>query len=575
MRITDATLAEFARRKHLLADWLALKADGHTRPEAAKLLGASDTTLWRFEAGRTSLEPQWHKCGRPPRFLPAPQEIACVREIYLRLNKSRVRGRGLGSSRVTAYRLAAKSEDARISELFRHMILARNNKNVTRTLMRLLDTPSAVLDATRDKSSTMTSHVSTPRGCYYVNAAGEEVVLRAGSIFEADDGTVNFPVWIPWPFGGDPCSDKFGVKVGRFQLLPVVDRRTRMCVFFHYVLRAKSSYRGEDIVALFGSCFSEVGMPEALCLERGSWESNLVKSAMAMAGVKVVRAWESKQKNAVENFFDRLWTPLSLLPGDVGRRRGENVENTDLVIRASNGRVDPREHFLGVEQATEAMGRAVSFINSEPVESKHFGRWIPQAAWEQQTDGGAALPKLDPRMKLFFAREQRTWTVRAGSVGAALETADGKMPVYFQAAALWEFEGCMVKAFFDPQQGCCTATLVLQNEWRGYKPGHVIASEVPSLELPPQAVLAADWLRGDELERGLAIRKAMAKAVRTEKWTWLGGRGSETRDGLGNLSAITNAQPLSHSRPAATPVRRPGNFPARPTQDSYAALFGG
>src|ERR1017187_1836579 len=31
MRITDATLAEFARRKHLLADWLALKADGHTR----------------------------------------------------------------------------------------------------------------------------------------------------------------------------------------------------------------------------------------------------------------------------------------------------------------------------------------------------------------------------------------------------------------------------------------------------------------------------------------------------------------------------------------------------------------
>lgn len=579
---------EANRRQRVLQTYWALVEQGVSQTAACKKIGEPYTNVWRYEArfnaaveaGLPSWEgllPRTHESGRKPKFLPTADEIACVREIYVRLNESRVRGRGLGSSKVTSFRLAAKSEDPRITELFRAAVLGRKNKTIPPSFARLLDVPSSVLHKARDWNSTMTSHISTPRGMHFINAAGAEVPLRAGSIFESDDGTVNFPVWIPWPFGGDKCSDKFGVKLGRFQLLPVVDRRTRFCPMWNFVVRAKSSYRGEDVVALFGSCFADVGLPEALCLERGSWESNLVKSAMEMAGVTVIRAWEPKQKNAVENFFDRLWTPLSLLPGDVGRRRGENVDNTDDIMRCADGRLDPREKFLSVEAACRCIGNAVSFINSEPVSSNTFGTWIPQAMFHDQTDGGNRLTKLNPAHALFFSREQRTWTVRAGCVGGKVPTPMLDFPVYFQTPEMWEFEGCELKCFFDPFTDPCLGTLVLQNDWRSFRRGHVVARNVPSLEMPPQAVLADDWQRGEELERTLEVRKAMAKAVRTETWNWLGGRRSEARDGQGNVARMENGTVLPASRPTiAAPVQRDGGVAAtRRTEDSYAALFGG
>jgi hypothetical protein len=280
-----------------------------------------------------------------------------------------------------------------------------------------------------------------------------------------------------------------------------------------------------------------VGMPEALRLERGSWESHIVRDALALAGVRTVPAWESKQKNAVENFFDRVWTPLSLAPGDVGRFRGDNAQNTALLAQCEAGRRDPREHFLNVEQATEAMGQAVAFVNGEPVETRAWGRWIPQALWQVQT-AETPLPRLPDHLRVFFSRERREWTVRKGSVGGRVETPNLAFPVWFQHEALWEFEGCKVRCFFDPFTPEVRGTIVLIDAWRTYAAGHVIAADVPALELPPQAVLADGW-KDDEATRSLAVRKAMAKAVRTESWHWQGGRRSEARDGFGQVATIS------------------------------------
>ena len=568
-RIVEWQVTEANRRLQLLQAFWKLLDEGVSRAKAAKRVGVPYVSLWRWEkevkfveaAGTAAtdeqildaLMPKTDECGRKPEYLPDAGELAVVNAIYIRLNDSRVRGRGLGSSKVTAFRLAAKSEDPRIGEMFRGVVLKRKSKTVPPSWLRLLDVPAAVLDVSRDRSSLMRSHISTPRGMTYINAAGQELPLRAGSIFESDDGTVNFPVWIPWPYGGDKCSDKFGVKTGRFQLLPIVDRRSRMCVAWHFVIRAKSSYRGEDCVAVFGDCFYDIGMPEALCLERGSWESELVSAALRMINLPVIRAWEPKQKNAVENFFDRLWTPLSLLPGDVGRRRGENKENTDLVLQCEAGRRDPREHFLAVGTAATGMANAVAFVNSEPVESSTgWGRWVPEQLFMDQTEGCGKLRRLPSQMRIFFSREQREWTVRGNVVGGPVNTPMLSFPVYFQCEEIWEFEGCRLKAFFDPFSDNVKATLVLmEDEWRSYKRGHVIARDVPALERPPQAVLAADWSRSDELERGLAIRKAMAKAVRTEYWNFRGGRRSEARDGFGNSAVRTDA-PREGTRPTET-----------------------
>ncbi len=571
IRLSDAK--EHARRLRIVRQWLGLRVQGVNQGSAAKVLGISGPTLCRWTQtyerdGAEALAPGWSRCGDKPDYTPTDYEIARVREVYVKLSESRVRGRGRGSSKVTAFRLVASGDDPLVTAAFRQTVLRRTARTLPPSWERLLETPSSVLAHVRDRSSTFSTYISTPRGLHYVDAFGNEKPLRAGTIWESDDGTVNFPVVVPWPYGGDACSDKFGVRVGRFQFLPIVDVRTRFCPQWHFVIRSKGSYRGEDIVALFGEAFSSVGMPEALRLERGSWESHIVRDALALAGVPTVPAWESKQKNAVENFFDRVWTPLSLAPGDVGRFRGDNAENTALLSQCEAGRRDPRQSFLSVEQAVEAMGRAVSFVNGEPMESRAWGRWVPQALFEQQI-AERPLPRLPENLRIFFSRERREWTVRKGAVGGRVETPQLAFPVWFQHEALWEFEGCKVRCYFDPFTTQVRGTIVLCDAWRSYQAGHVIAEAVEALELPPQAILADGW-QDDDAARSLATRKAMAKAVRTESWHWRGGRRSEARDGFGQVATISrDGRPaLAGKQVTGGDSTTPRPLPARPARPS-------
>lgn len=42
---------------------------------------------------------------------------------------------------------------------------------------------------------------------------------------------------VPWPWGGDKCSDRYGVRVGRFQLLCGVDDASHYCPAFQFTMR--------------------------------------------------------------------------------------------------------------------------------------------------------------------------------------------------------------------------------------------------------------------------------------------------------------------------------------------------
>jgi hypothetical protein len=538
-------------------------------PAAAGHLGVSVPTLHRIVniyAKRQTLSPALANCGRKPPVLPTDDELACVREIYIKLDESEARGRGLGSSKVTAYRLAAKSDDPRITETFRAVVLKRNRKTVPPSWLRLLDTPASVIASARDSRTTAAHYINTPRGRTYIDEAGQEIPLRAGTIFEADDGTLNFYAWIPWPFGGDKCSDKFGVRLGRWQLLAAVDGRWEMCVGFDIVARERSSYRGEDSSAIIGRIMLEVARPELWRLERGSWESKAVRGALDLCQQRVQNAWHSKQKSAVERFFDRLWTPASLIPGHVGRDQARAKQTTELAMACQDGRKDPRQHFISLDDATSRVIGAVQFINSEPIESRSgWGRWIPEERFAAQMAEHQPA-RLDKSFAIFFAREQRVWTVRGCVVGGNVQGPLLSFPIYFQHEALWQFEGCKVKAFFDPYTSDVTGTLVLAEDFRGCKAGHIIATEVPALELPPQVVLAADgWAGTEEQQRQLAVRKAIGKAVRTEKWNYLGGRRTEARDGFGNL-AVRGGTPAAPALPAARSDSAPTvQTPARDT----------
>jgi hypothetical protein len=471
-------------------------------------------------------------------FLPSETETAIVRSIYARLDESTPRNRGRGSSKILAFRLAAKSEEYRdrVSEAFRQTVLTRKTKSVPPSWSRLLDVPASVLRAVRDKRSITAHSISTPRGRTYVDANGYELPIQPGTIFEADDGTLNFYATIPWPFGGDKCSDKFGVKLARWQLLAVADVASEQCVAVDIVCRSLGQYRGEDSAALLGRTMMEVCEPELWRLERGSWESQMVRGAMELCHVPVTNAWHSKQKNVIERFFDRLWTPASLIPGHVGRDADADKfkQIYDIVIACQDGRRDPRDYFLTLTEAAPKVYKAIEFVNSEPIESgSGWGTWVPQERYQTHMDANPRQ-RLDAQFKTFFAREQREWKIRQCCVGGSVNGPLIKFPTYFQCAELWEFDGCRARCFFDPYAETVTGTIVLLDTWRDYKPGHVIARDVPALELPPQAILASEW--DDEgSRRSLAIRKQLAKAVRTEMWNWLGTSRREVRSGAAVL----------------------------------------
>jgi hypothetical protein len=257
----------------------------------------------------------------------------------------------------------------------------------------------------------------------------------------------------------------------------------------------------------------------------------------------------------------------------VGRDRGRAKAVTDLAIACQDGRRDPREHFISLEDATRRVAGCVEFVNGEPIESKSgWGTWVPQERFVAQLDedmtAGRAR-RLPDNFSIFFSREQRVWTVRGCCVGGSVDGPCVKFPVYFQCEQLWEFEGCKVKAFFDPYTENVQGTLVLMDEWRSYKPGHIIASDVPALDLPPQFVMAADgWAGDEEQKRQLAIRKAVAKAVRTEMWNYRGGRRTEARDGLGNVAVV------NQSRGGSQPQPNPGMAMTRPQAMATGSLPG-
>jgi len=333
---------------------------------------------------------------------------------------------------------------------------------------------------------------------------GNEIPLRAGTVFEADDGQFNFYAWIPWPTGGDRCSDEFGVRLGCWKLLAVVDARWEFCPAFDIVAHDSDASHGGNLAALIGRTMQEIAQPSLWRLGRRAWGSKVVRGALNLGshGAQVIR--QAGQKSAVQKFFERLWVAAALIPGHLDRDRVRAKNVTALAHECRAGRADPREHFIPLESAVARVTGCVQFANTEPVESAAgWGCWIP---WERFGLQLKEQPpaKLDPSERFHFAREQRVWTVRNGIAGGLVAGAGMRFPVHFQCERLREFAGCKIKVCFDPWAERITGTLILPGAGRGHRAGHIIVRDVPALEPTGPSLPTA--------------RRALARAVRSGVW---------------------------------------------------------
>ncbi len=234
----------------------------------------------------------------------------------------------------------------------------------------------------------------TDAGLEYISAAGTQmwlstgvrggkIFIRSGDVVECDDATINFPVCIPWTIRGCPCSERYEVKVGRFQWLVAIDAGSRRVLGFCYTARPRSSYRGEDVLALMRCVARQHGIPRVWRLEKGVWKSKLVENAVRTMGSGHISVHSPHAKPFIEGLFNKLWTKLSVCfpEASVGRFRGENEESNRLLTACQAGHQDPRKYFPMLADVIAAFNAVIEERNSSIVRSDNYGQWVPIERW--------------------------------------------------------------------------------------------------------------------------------------------------------------------------------------------------
>lgn len=332
-----------------------------------------------------------------------------------------------------------------------------------------------------------------------------------------DDASVNVGVVVPWEGGGDRCSDRYGVRVARFQLLPGIDCATDFCVGYNYIIRGTDAYRGEDVVRSWHKIWEAQGMPDECVVEGGVWQGRRAREFLGAAGVRAISAQGRPWQKLVEGWFNRLWTKMSLaLPvyGQVGRYRGEMEEENSEWMACREGRRDPRGRLPGLEEFLGALDRSIEALNREPVESRQYGKWIPAERWGASSRGRRELPVGLWRMAL---PERHVRVVRNGMVKVACEDAwGGRSQFTFGDRSMVEYEGARVVVSFDPGGESESAVIELAERWHDRPVGLLITGRAPQLNARARLVGGSVlWVSGaaDAALERKAGRKLVAEAV--------------------------------------------------------------
>jgi hypothetical protein len=520
-------------------------------------IAESRTSLDRFERehaerGFAGLFDSRENAGRPPKFRLEPSEVEALRAARLVTNRTCEDG-----STPEAVRIAIRNGRLRPEIAAGLGERDRAGLPVPRTIHRAIVAPPAVTRCRRSPADAALQYLDAPGSLMWITdeTTGEERFARVGDVLEADDATINFPVCVPWEMGGDPCSERWGVRVARFQWLVAIDRASRYVPGYSYTARPRSGYRAEDITSLFHRIFTQHGVWSRLCLERGTWEAAQVAAMLRLLKVRRITAWSPHQKPFIEGLFNLLWTKLSDMPGQVGRFRGDEDAMDSTLLSCKRGATDPRNHFPMLSDAIAAFDRACFERNEQPVKSAHWGSWVPQERWLSQLEDSRRTGRLRPLpadAAWLFTPEVREWTVAGNTVGGSIRIMDG-LSVRYDFAAPWlvEFAGCKVRVHFDPAAPRCEATIVLAHSCRDRRTDEVLGTAVQVNKTAGYARRVLAW--GDDPDLGVQQRRQAAAALRREVRTLLPHRGigtriSEVRDGLGNAVSLEHG---NHSQPPA------------------------
>jgi hypothetical protein len=628
---TEREIAEGVAKRELFEAWVGLQsAHGMSGNQAAAELGEphSKFVQWRRaieREGFAGLLPKRRQCGAKAKFQvedgapltpalsprrgegePARTEtvflptwfIPAARYFYLLINRTEDQGSApeavlrtislpavpVGWNQVQVQRFLKRLGLAALpvcpAEL-RETVLARRREGTAmlpRRVMQQITASAVTVRQHRNPTNAGLDYLQAPGSAVWITTdKGERQAIRgAGHVIEADDASVNFPVCVPWPIGGCPCSDRYGVKVGRFQWLASVDVWSRYILAYNYTARPRGSYRGEDVVSLMRIIARGHGVPHTFRFERGVWESDLVQNAVRAMGANLFTVYSPHQKPFIEGSFNHAWTKLSVhFPdSDIGRFRGETEAANDLLVKCQRGSTDPRAHFPMLSQALAAIDEMIAEKNATPVRDSYGGRWVPSERFEAAE--GRQFKEQDANTEWMFSPYAPEVTVRGNIVRTRVGIMEGvTVPFDFGAEGLVDFAGAAVRCYFDPHEPRCFATIVLAQNFNGRRAGEVLCTAPQINEATAAIRLALGW--GDDATGTGRVAKAQAAgAMRAEVRAVLGGgrrvARSEERDGVGTVARVEAGAggactPCAGSEPARGAVTGPAeDFTAKREQ---------
>lgn len=465
-------------------------SEGATLAAALLAAGISETTYrrWatRLERGGIAALEDRPKSGRPPVVRLDEDEKKLLRRVYLQSNRAERTG-----SMTMAARIAARDPANCLTKETRAAILAeRCSKH---------HLPAEVRRAMREVAPTVVARYRDPRegqnnGIYVPGwlRRDEETgrLLLPGERQVWDDASVNVAVAVPWAGRGDKAGDRWGWRAARYQLLAGIDCATDFFCGFGYVMRTSDGYRACDVANVMHEVWRQQGyMPKKVVLEGGSWQAKPTVDFLRTAGVGIVDAKGRPNQKLVENYFNRLWTALSIfLPGygQIGRYRGEMRKENLNWMKVLSGSVDPRKCFPTLQQFLTALNKAVEYLRWERVESKIYGTWSPQELYRgAEANGLRLVDGLERYAMPVVARRQLR---RGGMVFVKAETQmEGLRHEYaFATREGWQYDGAPVIVRFDPVTAATRgASIELAETWRDFRAGTVIDGAAPCVSAPP------------------------------------------------------------------------------------------
>lgn len=380
--------------------------------------------------------------GRPRKWVLADGEKRDLARIYLETNRTRKAG-----SMELAWVLFAEARAAQWGWTVRHHRVAGA---LPVEVVEVMRRARPLVGLHRGGAARLRSEGPYVPGTMRRNLA-EGRRLLAGERFSVDDITRDIACWIPWPWGGCPCSQRFGVRLGRWQTLVVLDDASNTVVSSLCVFRYEQSYRGSDVAGLLLRTERDVCMPDQWVLEGGVWQGERV---LQLLDGRWISAKGRPNQKLVERWIHEMHTRLSAELGNVGRRRGEIRRNSELYVACRAGRADPREHFLAFEDCQATFRNAVEWLNDREIRSRDYGTWVPSERWASDM---AANPRaLRSGDDLWLAAPvARALTVRRGGMVRLREIGPHGCPLNWVFAADWlhEHEGRRVVVYFDPLDG--------------------------------------------------------------------------------------------------------------------------